>query len=82
MPTTEPKVMFDLHFGGLSDTISQQLKSQKIKFAPEKIKRFQLQADALVTLRLGDLLSDSDHRKIQQKLFNKIEKHIQQNNKP
>lgn len=77
----ETKTHFDLRFGAMSDKISKQLKQQKLKFDLKTVAGLQDCADAITRLRLHSLLSDAEHKKIQQRLFNKIEKHVQENNK-
>ncbi len=70
-----------LGFGVLSDPISKQLKKQGSKYNVEKVKGFEKQVDALLTLRFSDLLTDSMMNKIVPKLYKKIVDHVAKENK-
>lgn len=70
-----------IHFGALCDSIKEQLDKQGFKYDPKRVKYFQRHADAITTLRFGDLLTDSMLNKINQKLYKKIVQHVAQKNK-
>lgn len=71
----------NLRFGAMSPDIADQLKSQGLNFDKKEVALLQRRADAIALLRLGDLLPDSIHQKILQKLFKQIQSHINMGNK-
>lgn len=68
-------------FGSMAETISVQLQQQKFKFDKEKIKKIDSLSVCILKLRFADLLSDADFKKLQNKLFVKIQKHVIELNK-
>jgi len=75
------KTQFGLHFGALADDLSDQIKSQGFKFDEKQIKAFQDNVDSLLKLRFADLVNDSQHEKIQRKLYKRIVSHVCKINK-
>ena len=69
-----------LHFGALSDSVTDQLKQQNVNFDISKAKQFDKMADALTTLHLGGILTDSMRHKCNAKLHAKIVKHVCEKN--
>jgi hypothetical protein len=70
-----------IQFGALAPKISAQLKQQGFNFVPEKAKRFQELYEHITHLKFGDILTESEARKAQDKLFAKITKHVKEQNK-
>lgn len=75
------KKKVSLHFGATSPNIADQLKPQGLNFDKKHVDLFQRRADAIILLRVGDLLPDSIHQKTTQKLFKQIQAHINMCNK-
>lgn len=69
-----------LSFGVMSDSISKQLRSQKLKFSKDKVSQFEKQIDAVHRLRFGDILTDGMTEKIFTRLHRKIMAHIAKEN--
>jgi hypothetical protein len=72
---------FGLHFGALSEPLAKQIKAQKLAFDKEKVKEFQYVLDAMITVRIADLVPDKVYEKMQKKLMQRITKHIAAKNK-
>lgn len=68
------------HFGALSDSVTDQLKKQKVSFDSDKAKQFDKMADALTTLHIGGIITDSIRHKCNEKLHAKIVKHVCEKN--
>lgn len=64
------------HFGALSDSIAEQIKKHGFKSNAKDVLRFDAQADAIVTLSMGGILTDSAKDKCLSKLHANIVKHI------
>ena len=67
-------------YGFLQPKISTQLKKQKFKFEPTKVKEFQDDLEHMRMLRIG-YLTDKMWDAIIAKLHNKVCKHVAQMNK-
>lgn len=64
-------------YGVLSDSISKQLRAQKLKFDKEKVSVFQKEMDAINQLRFGSrLLTDGMADRLFAKLHKKILAHV------
>jgi hypothetical protein len=75
------KIQVGIRFGILSEKLSTQLKKQKLNFAPERIKVFEKEIDAIHQLRFGTcLLNESMTDRLFVKLNKAILKHLAQNN--
>lgn len=72
---------FGIRFGALADPLLDQIKSQGLKYNKATVERLQTCMDSLMHLRFNDLVTDSMHEKIMQKLYKKIVSHIKQQNK-
>lgn len=68
-------------FGVAMPKLSSQLKKLKFDFDPDKVKGFEFQRKCLNHVRFAELITDSDFEKAKQKLFNKIQKHVEASNK-
>jgi hypothetical protein len=75
-PGGEMSKEIGIHFGALSDSIKDQLTKQGFEFDEKDVERFDAQADAIVTLRLGGIMIDSAASKCQANLHAKIVKHV------
>jgi hypothetical protein len=66
-----------LSYGVLSAPLSKQLDEQGLKYDPKKMEQFEIECDAINTLRFGsNLLTDSMVEKILPKLHKKIVAHV------
>lgn len=65
-----------LHFGALSESLEEQLTKQGFTFEIEEVRRFDAQANAIVTLSLGFIITDSIKDKCLAKLHANIVKHV------
>lgn len=70
------KTEIGFHFGALSDSIAEQIKKQGFKSNAKEVLRFDAQANAIITLSLGGILTDSAKDKCLAKLHANIVKHI------
>ncbi len=75
------KAVLGIHFGALADPLAKQLKSQGFLFDKKKVTHFEKLKECMTHLRFADILNDSDFRKAETKLYNKIKRHICQKNK-
>lgn len=67
--------------GGISDPLDKQLEKQDFKFNVAIIQQFEECRKAIFRLRMADLLSDSAHKGISDKLSKKIIAHVNKMNK-
>ena len=72
---------FGIHFGLLSEPLSEQLTSQGLLFDEAAIKLFQDDSEAILSLWMSDYMNDTQKNKMQDKLFRDIQKHIMAKNK-
>jgi hypothetical protein len=77
----EEKKTFGIMFGALAEPIAKQIKSQHLKYDPEKCKHFEKLKQSLLCLHFADLLPDAQYEKSRAKLYKQIEKHVMQKNK-
>ena len=70
-----------ISFGGMSPSINKQLKNGGWKFDTVKAKYFETLRESLTYLMFADLINRSSLIKAEQKLYNKILKHIKEKNK-
>lgn len=70
-----------IHFGVLGDSISEQLTEQGFKFNSEDAQVFDEIKESLNSLYLFDMITDSQLRKLEGKLYNKIVNHVMKENK-
>lgn len=73
--------MNELNYGTMSDSISSQLRKQKMSFDKERVKHFQKMADALTMLKVKGILTDKECVNARNKLHTIILRHIKENNK-
>lgn len=66
----------NIAFGAMSPKIAEQLIRQGFKFDAKDIEHFQKDADAIVRLRIRDLLPAGQVEKCYQKLVKKITFHV------
>jgi hypothetical protein len=66
----------NLHFGALCNPIIEQLKDQRYILSESDSDRFQMLADAITTLHLHHIISDSITYKAHQKLMKQISERI------
>ena len=71
-----------IHMGFFAPTIAQQLRKQGFRYTPEKVKLFQKYSTSIGELALGDLLTDNEKRRLREKLFTQIKRHVVQMNRP
>lgn len=72
---------FGIRFGVLNPTIAKQIKAQGLKYDPKKASEFEGIRDALHTLHFGGMIIDSQLKKMDIKLYNKILRHVGAKNK-
>lgn len=75
------KITFGIGFGIINPTISIQLRKQGLKFNKDKADNFEKMRDCINHLRFGGMLTDSQASTMINKLFNKIEAHVRNQNK-
>lgn len=69
-------------YGLLVDPIRKQLKDQGFKFSSEKVQEFEVQRNAINTLRFGCVdTPDSLHNKLLLRLHKKVVSHVKSKNK-
>lgn len=76
---SEGKV-FTLRFGIASPSLKKQIKDMGYSCDDQKIAQFEKRREAIICLRIGDLLADSVCDKITQKLFKQVQAHVEQHN--
>jgi hypothetical protein len=72
----EEGIHLKLQIGALCEPIAKQLRAQKLKFEPERVKHLQRDADAYVRLKVRGLLNADAQRRIPELIFNKVGEHI------
>lgn len=73
----EKEIKMELRFGIWHDSLELQLKSQGLQFDTEENKRAaELSRDAINTLMLNDIITDSTQDKAFKKLKKIISKHV------
>jgi hypothetical protein len=69
-----------IHYGVLSEPISDQIKNQGL-ICDEKIFKFEKMMDSIQILRFGDILTDSMYSKILTKFHKQLIRHVAKVNK-
>lgn len=64
-----------IHFGAFSDCLEKQLKEQGL--VDKKCERHQQDVDAIVTLCIHGVVTESQAEKIRQKIVNQIAKSVE-----
>jgi hypothetical protein len=70
------KKSLEIHFGLMSDSISKQLRNQKLKYNSRQASDYELCRKAIIELELNGLLTEFEHAKIKGKLFKAIKAHV------
>jgi hypothetical protein len=78
---TSMDIEVSLHFGALAVPLEQQLREQKLKFDKEIIKHLTKQEERISHLYFGDLLTETETRKVRDRLYKKILSHLKEYNK-
>lgn len=66
-----------VHFGALAEPIAEQLEEQGVVLPPEAVERIQQDADAIVRLRIRDLLPRTQADAAFRRLMKSIRKAIE-----
>lgn len=74
-------IEFELRFGALSPAINVQLSKQGYLYDVQKVSIFQKHLKGIITLKIAGLLSESEARKCEKRLYNLIAAHIFKQNK-
>jgi len=72
----------EIHFGFFSPTIAQQLRKQGFRYTTEKVKIFQRNSTMIGQLSLADLVTDAEKKRMRDRLYNRIKRHVLQMNRP
>jgi hypothetical protein len=67
-----------LCFGALAPSLRMQFSELGVKATPPQLTRWQAQADAIVQLYFGKLLTDSEVNKCRKRLFKQITEDLAQ----
>ncbi len=72
----------NIHLGFFAPTIAAQLREQGFRYDPDKAKLFQKYSTYIGELALGDIINDVQKKKMLDRLFTQIKRHVVQMNRP
>lgn len=72
----------EIHLGFFAPTIAQQLRKQGFRYNPKKVRLFQRYSMSIGELALGDIINDAQKKKMRDRLFTQIKRHVMQMNRP
>jgi len=70
-----------IQFGALADRIGKQLSKQNYHYDIQKVKGFDKSCNCIIQLWFDGILSDTEKKKCQDKLFKKITSHVNLKNR-
>jgi len=73
---SEENPTLTIHFGALAPKIAEQLTEQKLPFDEKKVALYERLKESLTLLYFQSLLNDSEHKKVENKLFAQIKRHV------
>jgi len=65
-----------IHFGALAPALSDQLRNQNMQFDEKKLKLYERINESITLLYFQGMINDSDHKKLENKLFTNIKRHV------
>ena len=69
---------FQLRFGAFAPSLTEQLTEQGVPFDPEECEKWDRWHDALNLLAIGGPVTSGERQKIQERMFKRIRKALQQ----
>lgn len=70
-----------IHLSAFAPSIAQQLRKQGFRYTPEKAKKFERLSKNIIGLYLNNIVKDAEKKKMNDRLFAQIKRHVAQMNR-